>query len=91
MEPGMKYKGGNLSMRGAELAKITQIRSCHDLCSKENHEHRGGPPPPPCPPLSPSLPTGLGTYFHEQILSSHTDLVIKAKFVLVSSTLQAEA
>jgi hypothetical protein len=26
-EPGMKYKEGNLSMRGAELGKITQIRS----------------------------------------------------------------
>jgi hypothetical protein len=26
-EPGMKYKGGNLSMRAAELAKIIEIRS----------------------------------------------------------------
>jgi hypothetical protein len=35
-------------MRGAELGKITQIRSCHGLCLKENHEHRGG-----CAPLAP--------------------------------------
>jgi hypothetical protein len=50
-EPWMKYKGDNLSMRGIELAKITQIRSWHGLSSKKNHEHRGAVPPalvPPC-------------------------------------------
>jgi hypothetical protein len=26
-EPGMKYKGDNVSLRGAKLAKITQIRN----------------------------------------------------------------